>query len=89
MQHDDPDSPEPEFVDFTYYNRVIHVGLIDLNLEACKPNSHMYGTVTPAANVTVSNGPSRLRDNHLVLTMGRNHPPDDFPNCQLKLALAL
>jgi tripartite-type tricarboxylate transporter receptor subunit TctC len=40
----------------------------------------MYGTVTLAVTVTVSNGASHLQDNYLVLAVRRNQRPDDFPN---------
>jgi hypothetical protein len=36
---------------------------IDLNLlESSKPNSHVYGTITPAVNITVSSSASYLHD---------------------------
>jgi hypothetical protein len=57
---------------------IIH-GQIDLNLEACKPRSHVYGTMTTAVNnVTFSNGTSHLKDSQLAVT--RSQPPNDFPN---------
>jgi hypothetical protein len=40
------------------------------NLEVCISNSHVYGTVTPAVIVTVSNNASYVLDNRLVLKYG-------------------
>jgi hypothetical protein len=58
-------------------------GHIDLNLEVCTSNSHVYGTMTLAVTVTVSSGASHLQDNYLVLIVRRNQRPHDFPNGQL------
>jgi hypothetical protein len=64
-------------------NRVLQYGQIDLNIEVCTSNSPMYGTVTLAVNVAVSNGASHLQGNHLALVVRRNQRPNDFPNGQL------
>jgi hypothetical protein len=58
-------------------------GHIILNLEVCISISPVYGKVTPAVIVTVSNKASYLHDNHLVLAIRRNQRPYDFPNGQL------
>jgi hypothetical protein len=51
---------------------VIFYGHINLNLEVCISNSHVYGTVTLAVIVTVNSGASPLQDNHLALVVRRN-----------------
>jgi hypothetical protein len=51
-----------------------------LNLEVCISIFHVYGTTTPAVSVTASNNASCIHDNLLVLGIGRNQRPDDFPN---------
>jgi hypothetical protein len=47
-------------------------GQIELNLEVCISNSHVYGTVTLAVTVTVNSGASYLHGNHLALAVRRN-----------------
>jgi hypothetical protein len=62
---------------------VAFYGQIDLNIEVCISNSHVYGTVTLAVNVTVSIGASHLQGNRLPLVVRRNQRPNDFPNGEL------
>jgi hypothetical protein len=65
------------------YGHTILYGQIDLHLEVCEPNSHVYGTMTLAVIVTVSNGASYLHNNYLVLAVRRNQGPQDFPSGKL------
>jgi hypothetical protein len=58
-------------------------GKIDLNIEVCRSNSHVYGTVTLAANVAVYSGASHLQNKHLAMVVRRNQRPNDSPNGQL------
>jgi hypothetical protein len=54
-------------------------GQIDLNLEVCISNFHVYETVTLAVNVTVNSCASRLQGNHLAAAVRRNQRPTTSP----------
>jgi hypothetical protein len=50
-------------------------GHIDINIEDCISNYHVYGTLTLVVTFTFSNGASHLQDNYLVLVVRRNPRP--------------
>jgi hypothetical protein len=53
---------------------------IDLNIEICNHNSHLYGTVALGVIITFSNDAAHIGNNLHVPVVGPNQPPDDFPN---------
>jgi hypothetical protein len=67
--------------------RKIHVpfyGQIDLNLEVCISNFHVYGTVTLAVTVTINNGASHHLAGQPPRLGSMTQPTtNDFPNGQL------